>query len=116
MTALAEHRVSHLQERRQIRAMRGVAIGAIIDNRSVLPEEGSALFRMTRVAGLVDRDLLEQRGAVRTVRIMTVGTRHLAGRDRVGREAFNLCPLSFMASKTDFGLRRLVEYPLVRGV
>ena len=89
-----------------------MAVGAVVNVGGVLPEEGATLFRMTRVAGLVNRVLHEQRRTGRAVRIVAVGTRHFAFRDRVPREATNLCPLGFVAGKADFGLRQLVEHPM----
>jgi len=93
-----------------------VTVGAVIDYRGVLPKEGAALLRMARIAGLVDRVLDQQRGPGRAMRIVAVGARHLAGEDRVGRNAVSLRTLGLVACEADLGLGDLVEYPLGGGM
>src|SRR5579862_2724065 len=51
---LAEHRCARLQQWRYIRSVRRVAIGAVLNDGGMLPQEWSALFRMAGVAGLRD--------------------------------------------------------------
>src|SRR5450756_1504869 len=77
VTLLAEPRRARLQQRRVGRAVRRVAVGAIVGDGGVLPEEGAALLRVAGVAGLVDRVLDEHLRRRRTVRVVTVRTRHL---------------------------------------
>ena len=116
VTVLTQHRRSRFQERPDIRAVWRVAVGAVIDNRGVFPEERAALFRMAGIAGLVDRVLDQQRRPVRSMRVVTLGASDLAGEDRVGRDAVNLRPLRLVAGKADLGLGKLVHHPLIGDV
>src|ERR1700722_17411535 len=55
MTLLAEERYRRDQQRALVGAMRSMAIEAVLAHRRMLEQEGAALFRMTLVAGFVDR-------------------------------------------------------------
>ena len=120
VTLLAEPRRARLQQRRVGRAVRRVAVGAIVGDGGVLPEEGAALFRVAGVAGLVDRALDEHPRPRRTVRVVTVRTRHLGGArqaghgQRMGRDATGLGALRLVAGEADVGLGRLAQHLLVR--
>ncbi len=57
VTVLAQHGGPRRQQRHLVRAVRRVAVRAVVDNRRMLPQKGTALFRMARVAGLVNRVL-----------------------------------------------------------
>src|SRR5450759_2839394 len=119
VTLLTKPRRARLQQRCVGRAVRRVAVGAIVNDGSVLPEEGAASLRMAGVAGLVDRILDQQLRAGRTVRVVAVRARHLGGarqaghRQRVGRDATGLGALRFVAPEADFGLGRLAQHLLV---
>src|ERR1700692_1988717 len=67
---LAQHGCARLQQRRHIRPMRRVAVGAILNDGSMLPQEWTEIFRMAGVTGLSDGVLHHQtrsRGSVRVV-------------------------------------------------
>ena len=55
VTLLAEERDRRDQQRALIRAMRSMAIEAVLAHRRMLEQKGPALFRVTLVAGFVDR-------------------------------------------------------------
>ncbi len=67
MAGLAQEGRPELQERRLSGSVRIVAIGAILRNRLMLPQERSAKFRMTAGAGFGDGILDEQGGRSRTM-------------------------------------------------
>ena len=64
VAALAQHRGTNLQERRDVRTVRYVAVGAVVRHGLMLPEEWTALLRVAGGAGLVDRLLDEELGTV----------------------------------------------------
>ena len=72
VAALTEHGRSRFQKARNIRAVRRMAIGAIVNDRGVLPKEGTTFFRVARIAGFVDRIFYQQRGPGRAVRVVTI--------------------------------------------
>jgi len=113
VTALAEHRRPHLQQRRNIGAVRRVAIGAVVHNGRMLPKEGPALLRVARVTRLVDRFLDEELGAVGAVHVVTTGTRYFSFENRVPREAMNLGVLGLVALSADLGLGHRVQHFLL---
>lgn len=82
---LAEERCRSLLQLEVIRAMRRVAVQATLPNWGVLPEEGSSLLCVTRVALIVDRRLQEHALSRRAVRVVTVGATYLALANRVVR-------------------------------
>lgn len=84
VTLLAQERRTRFQQRRDVGAVRRMAVRAILGRRLVFPQEGAAFFGMAGVASLGHRVLLEQFGTGRTVRIVAVGTDDLTGIDRVG--------------------------------
>ena len=55
MTLLAEEGNRRDQQRALVGAMRSMAIEAVLAHRRMLEQEGPALFRVTLVAGFVDR-------------------------------------------------------------
>ncbi len=70
-----------------VRSVRIMAVSAVLNDRRMLPEEGSPSLRMTRVAVFVDACLLEL-GRVRcAVRVMAVGTGKLPFPERHVRRA-----------------------------
>ena len=81
-----------------------MAVRAIFRDRIVFPQEGSAPLRVARVARLIDAVFDHQLRTVRAVRVVAVGTGHLSGKDRVGRDLMNLGTLSLMTREAHFGL------------
>ena len=78
---LAEHGRTCLQHRRHIRAMRRVAVGAILNDGGMLPQKWTTLFRMAGVAGLGDGVLNHQPRPRGTVRVVAVRTGDFAFED-----------------------------------
>jgi hypothetical protein len=58
-------------------AMRLMAIGAILHDRRVLPEERTAPLSVARVAVFVDARLFQLCGIGSSMRVVTIGARHL---------------------------------------
>ena len=54
VAVLAKHWRSHGQHGRCIRSVGRVAIGAIVRNWRVIPQERTAFFRVAGIAGLID--------------------------------------------------------------
>jgi len=78
------------QQRRLVRAVRGVAIQAILAHGRVLEQEGSALLRMALIAGFVDRVGLEQGTGQRAMRVVAIIAAHLSFRQGHVRAAVEL--------------------------
>lgn len=104
------------QQRRDVGAMWFMAVGAVFGDRLMLPQERAALFSMAGEAGLVDGILLEQLGTGRAMRVVAVGTDHLALQDWVMRYFFAVCALILVAREADFGLGLLVAHRVVLSV
>lgn len=82
VTLGAQPGVSYLEQPVIYGTVRLVAVGAILDDRGMLPKERTASLRMTRVAIFIDACLLEL-GRIRSpVRIVTIGTGHLSFSER----------------------------------
>src|SRR2546425_7245529 len=84
---LAQPWLRDLQHLFVIRPVGIVTVRAALEYRRVLPEERAALFRVAGVAGVVQRDLLEQRGRARAGRVVARRARHLPLSQRHVREA-----------------------------
>jgi hypothetical protein len=93
--------------------VRRVAVGAIVRDRLMLPEEWTALLRVARRASLVDRFLDEELGAVRAMCVVTAGTGYFPFQNRVPREAMNLSLLGLVAGRADVGLGQRVQHFLL---
>ena len=106
MAALAQHRTAHRKHARVIRAVRVVAVAAILGDRCMFPEIRAALFGMAVEAGVVQRLLGKLPLARITVSAVTAAAVHftLAYRMRIGLQ--RLRALLLMALKANFGLRR----------
>ena len=87
---LAEPGHADLQQLRACGTMRVMAVGAIFHHRRMLPQEGPAPFRMTLVAGLVDRAFDQQLGIGSSVRIMAIGASDLPFPERHVSRALHL--------------------------
>src|SRR5689334_9930365 len=71
VTLLTQPRLRHLQHVLVIRAMRVVAVGAALDLRRVIPQEGPALLGVAPEAGVIERRLIQQRRGHRPMRVVT---------------------------------------------
>jgi len=89
-----------------------VAVGAILNDGRMLPQEWTALFRMAGVAGLSDGVLDHQPRAGGTMRVVAVGAADLAFEDRMSRKAMKLGALILVATETDFRLGELIQHLL----
>ena len=104
MALLAQEGRARFEQRRNIGAVRGVAVGAVLGHRLVLEQEGAAFFRMALVAGLGHGVFLEQLGATGAVRVVAVRAAHFAFCNRVVRGFFAISALVFVAGIADLGL------------
>lgn len=78
MALLTQIRQAQLGRCRVIRAVRIVAVGAILAHRRMLPQHRAALFGVAVVTGFVDRGGLQIAGADAAMRIVAAQARHLA--------------------------------------
>src|SRR6266511_863252 len=106
VTLLAESRLGDPQHVLVVRAVRIVAVGAALVDRRVHPEERAALFGMAGVAGVVERDFLQQRRRGRAVRVVARRARHFPLAQRHVRGAHLLRPLLEVARPAGFDLGR----------
>ena len=113
VTALAQHRDTHFQQRRHIRTVRRVTVGAVVRDRLMFPEEWTALLRMARGTRLVDGLLDEELGTIGPVRVVTARTADFSFQDRVPREAMNLGLLCLVARCTHVDLGDRVQHFLL---
>ena len=88
----------------------GVTIHAILDHRGMFPQERTALLRVAGIAGFADRTLDHHFWTDRAVRIMTIGTAHLAGSERVRRRAVRQGALGLVTTEANLGLDALAQY------
>ena len=84
--------------------MRVVTEAAIFGHRLMLPEERSALFSVTGITGFIQRRLYQQRGCIRIMWFMTVGTGHFSITNGMGRCFVDLGTLFFMTREADLRL------------
>ena len=85
-----------------------MAVGAVVKHGTVLPQERAAFLGVAGVTGFVDRVFDQQFGTSRAVRIVAIGTDHLAGIDRVRGNLVGVRTLLLMAGEAHLGLRPLV--------
>ena len=90
MATLTQERRAHLQQAFSSRTVRVMAVGTIVIDRLVVMHEGAAFFHVAGVTGLIDAIALHEFRSNRTMRIMAIGTGHLAFRNRVMRRAIDL--------------------------
>ncbi len=109
---LAEERNRRDQQRALIRAVRRVAIEAVLTNGRMLEQERSTLFRMALIARLVHRIGFEQRAGQCAVRIMAVVAAHLPFRQRHMRAAIELHSDILVTLRTGVVDRGLRHQPL----
>jgi hypothetical protein len=116
MAFLAQVWRASFQQRRFGRTVRCMAVGAIVKHGAMLPQERAAFLGVAGVTGFVDRVLDQQFRTRRTVRIVAIGTDHLARIDRVRGNFVGIRTLLLMAGKTNLGLRSLVAHLVYRRV
>lgn len=114
MALLAEKWNRRDQQRALIRAVRRVAVEAVLSNRRMLKQERSALLRMAFVARLVDGIGLEQRAGQGAMRIVAVIAAHLPFRQRHMRAAIELQADILVTLRTGIVDRGLCHQPLHR--
>ena len=102
---LAQERWPRFQQRREVGAVRRMAIGAVFDRRLMLPEKRAALIGVTLPAGFVDRVRLEQLRSGGAVRIVAVRADHFSGIERVRRNLQGIGPLFLVAGEALLLLR-----------
>ena len=90
MALLAQERNRRHQQRALIRAVRRVAVEAVLANGCMLEQERTALLGMALIARLVDRIRLEQRTGQGAMRIMAIVAAHLPFGQRHVRAAIEL--------------------------
>ena len=111
MAGIANARHARLQQLRIARAMRLVAVRAVLHHRRVLPEEGTAPFRVAAQAIFIGGALQQLLGIRRTMRIVATGASYLAFAVRHVRGTLQLCTAHLMALQAQLRLRFL--YPAV---
>src|SRR5436190_20737305 len=116
VAALAQERRAHLEQVVVHRAVRVVAGRAVLLHRLVRAHERPALLHVARVAGVVDAVAHQHPLPGAAVRVVAIGTDHLALEDRVARRAPDLGALLLVAGKADVALLDPVAHPLVAGV
>ena len=77
MALRADPGVRNFQETVVDRTVGLMTVGAILDDRRMLPEKGSAPFGVAHVASFIDACLLELGGVRSPVRVVAVGTGQL---------------------------------------
>ena len=112
MAGLAQIRWPNLQKICLSRTMRIVAVGAIFTHRGVFPQEGTALFRMATITGLIDGGRFQQTGAfASTVRVVALCTffRAIPARHHRIAGMAQLCTSGLMTSKTNARTYRIAD-------
>ena len=104
MTRLTEKGRAHLEKRRLGGTMGIVTVGAVLDDRLVLPQERPAVFGVTGGAGFGDGVLDEQRRRRRAVRRMAGGAGHLSFTQRMMRWLEEIGVLRLVTGGTDLDL------------
>ena len=113
MALVAEEGWPHFEHGIGGRTMWIMAIHAVLGDRLVAMYEWAAFFHVAGVTSVVDAVAFQQFRADRTVRIMAVGTGHLALRNWMVRRAVYLGALLLVAGKADFSLGFLVTHFVV---
>ena len=114
MALLAQKWRDRLEQRRNVGAVRGMAIVAVLGHRLMFPQKRPAFFGMAGITGFGDRIFVQQFRTSRTMRVMAVGTGRLALRNRVMGKFERLRALLFMAGKADLGLSPFIAHLVMR--
>src|ERR1700722_2672120 len=111
---VAQARPRHFQHRLVDRAVRVVAVEAVLAHRRVLEQERTALLGVALVAGVVDRGLAQQALGGAAVRVVAIGADDLAFAHRHVRRAIHLRAPVLVALEAGIGLERGLEIELHR--
>ena len=111
---LAETGHTGFQQLRARGTVRFMAVHAIFHHGRMLPQEGTAPLRVTRVTILVDRALDQQLGIGSAMRIMAIRAGDLSFSKRHVRRAHHLSTAQLVALKADFHSRFLDELTVPR--
>ena len=109
VTLLAHEWGTGKQQRRNIGAVRRVAIHATLYRGPVLEQEGSAFLRMTHIARFVYAVLDEHLGPSRAMGVVAIGADDLAYSNWVCRNFVTVRTLLFMAGEANLGLGLLIS-------
>ena len=90
MALLTQIRCARFEQWRIDRTVWRMAITAVVGDRRVFPKEGATFFGMTGVAGVIYVVLQQELGTRGAVRVVAIGTSHLAGIQGMGRVAVGL--------------------------
>ena len=93
-----------------------VADRAILGNRRVFPEIGTALLGVAGKARVVEGAADEREVGHGAMRVVAVAAGHAILAQRVRKRQEALCPLTRMAAHAGFRLRRLGQHGVVRRV
>ena len=99
MTALAKHRITHLEHRPLVGAVRVVAIAAILCDGLMTVKERTALAGVAAVARIVGVPFLRHRfvARLRTMRVVAGHAVHLTGEQRMCSRFKEICFLFSVA-------------------
>ncbi len=100
---VTQPRPRHPQQVRVIRAMRPVAVQAVLTHRRVFPQPRAALLGMTRVAIFIDGSLAKQLFGRAAVRVMAVRASDLVFANWHVRRVLHLRALKLVALITNLG-------------
>ena len=109
MTRGTDPGIGNFKEPVVVRAMRIMAVGAVLHDRRMFPHERSPSLRMAHVTGLIDACLFKLGGVRGAVRIVTVGAGHLSFPERHVRRALERGHPLKVTLTADLYLRPLVE-------
>lgn len=101
---LAQPGCTRLQQGLVIGTVRHMAVGTVLANRRVFPQERPAFFRVAVVTRIVHGGGCQQCGAGAAMGFMTVGTDLQTFPDRVRGAAQKIGPLRAMAVQAQIGL------------
>lgn len=99
MTALAKHRITHLEHRPLVGAVRVVAVAAILCDGLMTVKERTALAGVAAVARIVGVPFLRHRfvARLRTMRVVAGHAVHLTGEQRMCSRFKEICFLFSVA-------------------
>src|ERR1019366_8718913 len=113
---VAQPRTRHFQQIFVVRAVRLVAVQAVLTHRRVFPQHRTALFSMTLVAILVHRSLADQLVRNAAMWVMAIRASQLALANRHVGRVLHLCPLELVALEAGLGLDLGLQILLARHV
>ena len=116
VTLLAQPRPRDLQQEVVDRAVRIMAVQAVLAHWGMFPQERPALLRVTLVAIVINGGLVQKSFAVGAMRIVAARTRHLAFANRHVRRAPDFRALVLVTLETRVHLGQLGQLELGRHV